>query len=504
MKAAIKGLICISLSLMCLFACVGYAFVTGEVSVKGSVETTRPEGVYITNITDLTDYSTANIDKNEFEFVPVTTNIENTISRGEGSSVGVVEYEITVFNNTDITYYYRDIYFQPKLFGYNGNDYISEYSEDISVNIRCVFRNDTMEAKKLAPGKNIVFKVVYTVGEAIGSDIDLKMFINVRFGINVEGESEAVEAIEDRFLKILNTPDSYNYLLDVLDNKFDGEYLWTANYIGNVAGASESAFSEDSMIVNALFQNQLQMTIDGELKEATVLIKHESADGDYSTGDSYVVTHPSGVTMGDSACEMVLYLTIDSLDVPWGSATVYVMVFTCDSNNGEKLSDWYKIGSTFVGKAPIVDYVTGWEPGVGSVRSTDGRTDAATYDLIEGYHFEIENGNDIDTYHMDGYSYSLDQGLNLYSALEAWRTDSVPVMKELLRQAKQIVDNKKYAGEGINELSWIYEKYYWMYDYSGMLDNYKWPVCTVRKFTTAILDLYGAIDNALTNISNLP
>ena len=503
MKTWLKGLICISLSFMCLFTCVGYALVAYYLAIDGSVKITLPEGVYITNITDITDYSTSNIDTNEFASVSVSTNIENTISRGQGSTRGVVEYEITVFNNTDITYYYRDIYFQTNLSDYNGNDYISEYSEDINVTIDCVFENDTMEAKKLAPGEKIIFSVVYTVGEAISADIDLKMLINVRFGINVEGEIEAVEAIEDRFLKILNTPDTYNYLLDVLDNKFDGEYLWTANYIGNVAGAGESAFSEDSLIVNALFQNQLQMTIDGELKEATVIIKHESADGDDNTGDSYVATHPSGVSMGDSACEMVLYLTIDSLDVPWGSATVYVMVFTCDSNMGEKRSDWYKIGSTFVGTAPIVDYVTGYEPGVGSFRSTDWRTNTETYDLIEGYHFEIKNGNDIDTYHMDGYSYSLDRGLNLYSALEAWRTDSVPVMKELLNQAKQIVDNKNYAGEGIDELRWVYEKYYWLYEATGMLENHIWPVCTVRKFTTAILDLYGAIDNVLTNISNV-
>ena len=114
MKASIKSLICILLSFMCLFVCVGYAAVSSNLTIWGKVETELVEGIFITNITDVTDPDNSNIDKNEFDFISSTTMIENTISRGAARAKGVVEYEVTVHNNTDITYYYRDIDFQTR------------------------------------------------------------------------------------------------------------------------------------------------------------------------------------------------------------------------------------------------------------------------------------------------------------------------------------------------------------------------------------------------------
>ena len=501
MRSWLKAMLCITLSSMCLFTCVGYAALSTSLSIKGSAASEMIEGIFITKITE---QATSNIDLNQFDFIPSSTNIENTLRRGQAAQSGTVEYEVTVFNNTDTTYYYRDIYYQTDIPIYNGNDYISDFQESGTVTIKCIFDDEITDAKKLGPKEKIVLRVVYTIGENISTDIDLKMLVNIRFGINVDGESEAIEAIEDRFLKILNTPSSYNYLLDVLDNKFDGYNLWTSSYIGNVAGAGAGAFSEDSVIVNTLFQNHLQITINDEPREATVIIKHEDADGYDDTGDSYVAEHPSGLTMGDRGCEMLLYLTIDPLDNEESYATVYVMVFTCDTNEatGEKLSAWYRIGNTFVGKAPVVDYVTG-EYGTGSFQTTGWRADEQTYELISGYHFEIKNGDDVDIYYIDSFSYSLEQNTVMYWVLETWKPDSVPVIEHLMNDAKRIINNNSYAGEGINQLREVYEKYYNLYDKTGLLDRNEWPVNVVRKFCPAISELYGAINNALTNISNL-
>ena len=55
---------------------------------------------------------------------------------------------------------------------------------------------------------------------------------------------------------------------------------------------------------------------------------------------------------------MTLYLTIDTLDVPYEYVTVYAMVFTCDRDwqTGAIISDWYRVGNTFVGKSEVADY----------------------------------------------------------------------------------------------------------------------------------------------------
>ena len=89
------------------------------------------------------------------------------------------------------------------------------------------------------------------------ANTDWKTLINYQFGINVDGEREALEVIESKFLNILNTNSTYEQLIDALDNKFDGRQEWTSNYIGNVTGSS----SEDSVAVNTLFAGQLQITV---------------------------------------------------------------------------------------------------------------------------------------------------------------------------------------------------------------------------------------------------
>ena len=378
---------------------------------------------------------------------------------------------------------------------YNGNDYISSYYEDESIVIECVFEDETDSAKKLMPREYIVFKVVYTVGAGISESIDLNMLVNVRFGIHVSGNDEALDKIEARFLEILNTPATYNQLIDVLDNKYDGVNDWTSNYVGNVAGATSGAFSDDSVAVNTLFQNQLQLTIDGELKEATVIIKHENIDWDNGTGDDYVAVHPSGATQTGLGCEMTLYLTIESLDVPQAYVTVYAMVFTCDRNwqTGAIVGDWYRTGNTFIGKAEVADY-DGTVGGTGSFRTTTWVPIATTYELIPGYHFEIPNGNQMDSFDLDSFSYSVVPASqhHMYYLLETWNEEAPVVILQLLDDAKRIMDNKNYAGEGINYLRAIYEKYYWIYGYTGQ-PQLNWPYPTVRKFHPAITDLYNAI-----------
>ena len=477
---------------MAMFLCVGYAAFTDTLAVSGAADVSPFEGIFITNISEV---STSNIDKNEYSFITHTTNVVNQLKRGSDDEAGVAVYEVTIFNNTDTTYYFRDIYYMTGLDGYNGNDYITLFGESTGVSIECIFDDASDYSKKLLPREYIVFKVEYTIGKDISEAIDLDMLVNLRFGIHVSGRDEALDMIEARFLQILNTQSTYDYLVDILDNKYDGVNDWTSNYVGNVAGAVTGAFSEDSVAVNTLFQNHLQMTINGELKEVTVIIKHENVDWDTGTGDDYVATHPSGAVQYGTGCEMTLYLTIDTLDVPYEYVTVYAMVFTCDRDwqTGAVTSDWYRVGHTFVGKAEVSDY-DGTVGGTGSFRTTTWAPLAETYRLIEGYHFEIPNGSYMDSFDVDAFYYTVTPTYQhpMYYLLETWNEEAPVVILQLLNDARRILDNHNYAGEGLDRLRTVYEKYYWMYGYTGQ-PMLNWPYPSLRKFYPAMIDLYKAI-----------
>ena len=502
MRSLFKKILCVVLSVMCAFVCVGYASLSDRLGIAATVSAEVPQGILITRVEE---HSTSNIDKNEYKFIFGTTNIENTISRGDADTVGTIDYEVTVINNTKTTYFYRDIYYQTQTAIYNGNDFIADVQESGNITIECVFDETIPDAEKIEPGEEIVFHVIYTIGEGIDKELDLNMLVNVRFGIHVAGVSGAIDAVERRFIEILNTESTYNYLIDVLDNKYDGVQEWTSNYVGNVTGATEGAFSDDSVAVNTLFQNQLQMTIDGELKEVTVIIKHEPVDWMYDTGDDYVAKHPSGATYAQYGCEMVLYLTIDPLDVGGAYVPVYAMVFTCNRTwEGVKTSDWYKIGNTFIGTAEVSDY-DGTVGGVGSFRTSTWYPAAVTYEVMAGYHYEIDTGYGVETFHMDSYSYAAvpASGNYLHYLLETTDANAPAVMASLLRDAERIIYNNNYAGEGIDNLRTVYYKYCWPYGYPELdATSNAWPYNTVRIFQPAISDLYRAIDGALAGMSN--
>lgn len=499
MKIWLRSLLCISLSLMCLFSGVGYAAISETINISGSAKLELPEGVFITNITDSSDPKNSNLDRNDFSYVHASTTIESIVSRNEAASKGTVEYTVTVFNNTDVTYYFRDIDYQTNLPGYNGNDYIGGYNENTSIIVDCIFEGDTIEAKKLPPRSRIVFKVTYTIGKGLNKELDWKTLINIRFGINVDGESEAIEAIEYRFLKILNTTSTYEQLIDALDNKYDGYNAWTSNYIGNVVGS----FNDDSVAVNTLFAGQLQITVAGEPRDATVIIKHENIDWIDSTGDNYVAEHSNGGRYEGTACEMTLYLTIDPLTAGGQYVPVYAIVFTCDRdvNTGEKISDWYRVGNTYLGTANVVTYDGNY--GTGSFVTDNWNASAEKYEIIKGYSFNIKG----ETYKLDSYSYNVGQGDKLNAILNINDATAVTTLQNLLNDAKRILDNKNYAGEGIDKIREVYERYSDLYavDNKGnhTINDY-WPMRTFAKLSPAIENLYRVVNSALTAISELP
>ena len=82
----------------------------------------------------------------------------------------------------------------------------------------------------------------------------------------------------------------------------------------------------------------------------------------------------------------------------------------------------------------------------------------------------------------------------MYYLLETWNEEAPVVILKLLNDAWRILENRNYAGEGIDHLRTVYEKYYWMYGYTGQ-PMLSWPYPSLRKFYPAMNELNKAILN---------
>lgn len=492
MKTWLKGIVGIMLSFMCLFTCLGYAQLSDFLTVNGTAKTNIPSGLFITSIVE---QSSSRVGNSTESYLPYTTTVDASIKKSNNNSAGSVTYSITVLNNTKLTYSYRGIYYQTNLSGYNGNNYVSTSNNRSKIGVVCSLANATAEQKKVAPGQTLTFTVTYTVGAGMSVNTNWKTLINFQFGINVDGEREALEVIEGKFLNILNTTTTYEQLIDALDNKFDGSQEWTSNYIGNVTGST----SEDSVAVNTLFAGQLQITVGREQMDATVLIKHENLDGNRYTGDDYTAVNSSnGGVFNGYGCEMTLYLTIDPLNRAGAYVPVYAVVFTCDRDaNGEQISEWYRIGSTYAGTANVVTYNGG--NGTGSFVTDNWKADAETYKLIDGYSFDI-NG---EKFNLDAYSHSVASEASIKTIVTAKDTTAVNALEKILDDAKRIIDNKSYAGMGIDLVNEAYLKYSDLYTVDENGNHTVDSNATIALLSPAIVNIYKVVNDALIKIEAL-
>ena len=416
MKNWMKCLLCISLSLMCAFTCVGYASITDFLTINGTAKANIPSGLFITSITTV---SSSNTDKNDVTFLDYSTTVNSVISRK--SNTGTVVYEITVLNNTEHEYAYRGLYYMNS---YGSNSYVSTSNANNKLGVVTSFPN----GKIVAPKEKLVFRVTYTIGRNVSTSLNLDTLLNFQFGINVDSVDKAYDIVHAKFLDILNTMSTYQQLIEVLDDKFDGSQTWTSNYIGNVGNAVDN----DMMTVETLFAGQLTMMVNGQAQKAWVMIKHEDVDGNELTGDDYKLNYNQYGEVTHRGCEMTLYMTIDSLDKANSWAPVYVTVFTCDRDaNGNKTSDWYQVGSSYYGQANIVGY-RGESGGTGSFVTDNWKSYASTYQVTTDY------------------SYSIGADISIRDLMTVVDQSTINEFQNLLVDAEAMIANQKYAGTGIS------------------------------------------------------
>ncbi len=317
----------------------------------GLMEFTYDPGeiLYITNVEKVSSGSF----QRELEFShSLPTNV--LLTGDVASNLCVVTYKITVFNNTDVTYWFIG----PKITASGGNGWFSSTSVNLTLKDSLADGTSTFNNQDWVPPRT--HRDFYVTYRFNGAYDNIRLLVDYYFSVRMD-------SVKDEFLKILNDKESangYYYLVDVFNEKYaeDGSTV-----IGNVG--------EDIKIFNDLLGGPLYVNIDGEDVPVTVMIQRTDVDG-RNTGDAYLGANaPSG-------CEYTLYITSDSLEAD-GEATVYAVSYTCGPDGV-----WYQLGQLYKGVANSEDY----ESTEGYQGSIDVETWIAmpnTYTVSDGIYYKV-------------------------------------------------------------------------------------------------------------------
>ena len=314
------SVIIILLLISTFFFSFGYAYVSDELRISGSAESdpTIFSGVYIC---DVKVVSTSGLASVVCEYLH-PTNLKTEL---EVSSTGAtITYEITVHNNTDVTYWYLGSFFENtygsnSLIGKTNGIFIT--SKDANTSSSGEF--DTTDW--VNPQSKRTFYVTYRFGSSARGNI--QNLVNFKFGIHMD-------AVQDEFLRILNDKTSDNGYY-YLSGEFDKKYSESGSTeIGNIG--------EDKAIFDRLFGENVTIDINGVETPVTIIVSRRNVDGKTGTGDSY---SGAGSLNG---CEYTVYITVDALN--GSNATVYAVSYTCRDGV------WYQIGELYEGTCKTEKY----------------------------------------------------------------------------------------------------------------------------------------------------
>ena len=319
MKKAHRIILTVAVCLMTYLMTVGYAALTDTLTINGTAEVQgKPfKGVYIKQVRLS---SATNVSVSENDFV-LPTNHKTTADASRSNAT--VTYEITVHNNTDVTYWYvgpqwSNDYGQNALIGAGGGVSIS--TKDQLSDSSATFNTEDW----VPPQTERVFYVTYTYG---ANALDpCSTMVNFRFDIHMD-------AVHDEFLSVLNgtkSPGSYEQLKAVFDAQ-------------HAQNGSVTITTESHPEVFAAFFEDLMVNIDGTERQASVVIRRENLDGDATTGDAYANGTPKG-------CEYTLYITVEPL-TPGTKPTVYAIAYSKGADGMG--SGWYQVGELYEGTALV-------------------------------------------------------------------------------------------------------------------------------------------------------
>ena len=353
MKTWVKGLICISLSFMCLFTCVGYALVSEHMNITGTATAEPPRALFISNVSG---GNYINPDTLAYSGTVVTSDVT---LRDNGNGNYGASFSIEVFNNTLDSYYYHSMV--RGTYTTETGEVVAYSNEDILLEVD---ENTLKKGDEIKAGEKKSFTVNATFKKGVNTATASKQLfsiINYYFSTtqpdpeDTGGGEAAVSGVVARFPNILNDPVDYKALTDSLDAN-----TTHPDYIGNVV--SSANWDNDTELVQNLFGVALELNIDGVDTPVTVVIQRKNVDGNENTGDTYQHVEKNifgSVTRNEQVkgADMILFMTpVDPKSVRAGSyIETYAIVYTKDANGTE----WYQKGEMYKGTAQVVGYVTG-------------------------------------------------------------------------------------------------------------------------------------------------
>ena len=312
---------------------------------------------YITNIEQVGgDYSSASTIK------IAETKVESNVTLSNSTSSTVV-YNITFYNSTDISYYYKD-------------------TQDLSWNNnRITYEVSDIEQKEEVPGKSYT-SLTLTYKYENGVPTNKTLLAQLQFNFVVDKDSIGVivaQTAVNRFEQILNNKiadNSYETLENTMNNRGNNSSVVT--YIGNVSGATDA----DSKFIEEIFTSEfLKMDLDGDGKSEpiTIMIKRENLDGDETTGDDYTYMERSfwgnGTYKTVKGAEFTIYITSEGFSS--NTLNVYAATFTKLSGANE----WVEAVPLTKGTAKANNY-NGWGSNNSFNTDTWQSTDKKTMDTL--------------------------------------------------------------------------------------------------------------------------
>ncbi len=372
MKIRTKVLIGLLLSFSVLFSGIGYAALSDEMNITGTLQASEPEALYITEIKNVL----GSVSEPLYEIASYTV-VRSSITLGSNSS-DTVTMEITVKNNTSEPYGFNAIRYTygDQTFSNSG----IEIKTDMVRKIEDPNAEDGYSGTKIEPGDTHTFTATFKYKDNVLSAPELISLINYEFlpwdDIIADSAPDAGVAGDalDQFEDILNNvddPNSHQKLLDQMAKHEEAD-RYSPDYIANF----DSANADDKAVIEELFgTDSLKVVIDGVETEVRLIIKQKEVS---STSDGmefvvFITTH--SLQRNDAIVEGSLF------NRKYYASPIYAAVFSV-SDDGV----WGSMGDMYIGRGEINQY-NGW-PGSGSFdtetwRSTQDYDGAPSGSTIE-------------------------------------------------------------------------------------------------------------------------
>lgn len=278
-----KILLAIVFSFSFLFVSIGFAATSGELSISGEGTYTRPE-IYISEV------GTPTVSGGSWSLGSTFGTVINSgVVLDSASSYVIVP--ITVKNRTADVYGYRASYAVTGSDTYDNTNVTYSLWLDAACQENALVTGERLYPEDTADhpddggsyATELTFYAKFVIVSGASGPQTLNSILNFEFITPAPDKEEAggdeavVDNVVDKMEEVLDDPAKITMLIGKIqeppaDSNRNPDY----SYIGTVVGSH----AEDSEFVKELFDGTLEMVIDGEKVEVTLMIKYEDINSD--------------------------------------------------------------------------------------------------------------------------------------------------------------------------------------------------------------------------------